>query len=457
MIKHVEIQNFRSIQNSKFSFSDSGLTVIVGANGSGKSNLVKSLQFISQINNDGLSLAIAAQGGALAVIPKAVDEKSINNVKTSIKYKILQRRPPGYPSNRNRPSGTHSIVIDWADSSDFTISEETVTYQEPIAVAKALESKDKDYEITNARKSSIRFTRDDKNIYMQSWPNFNGNNRQDYIRWIGLPEYLLKDIEYAHEFNKLISKIGSTFKKQGHGLDSKTSLIKWKKSLLNYSVQNTVFMNEASGIKRFDLQLTELRKAQQYKGKSNLSRLGDNLPSAVRLAKEDSSEDWERLLLALQELAPHITSLETNKLRTGQEYISFIENEVGRPVESWDSSDGTLRALAVLIALETHPEGNTIVIEEPELGLHPWAVSTIMEYARDVISRRNLQIVMTTHSQQVLQSINPEELVVTSRTEESGTEISRLSDFDSIDIGSLRQGDVGRMWVKGLLQGIPQY
>ena len=122
-------------------------------------------------------------------------------------------------------------------------------------------------------------------------------------------------------------------------------------------------------------------------------------------------------------------------------------------MESWVSSDGSLRAFAILLAIETAEVGSTLIVEEPEQNLHPWAVRYLMEHIRDAIDVRGIQVIITTHSQQVLETIQPEELLVASRDSDSGTRFRRLSQL--LPDNKIRMGEVGRLWVKGLLGGIP--
>jgi predicted ATPase len=139
---------------------------------------------------------------------------------------------------------------------------------------------------------------------------------------------------------------------------------------------------------------------------------------------------------------------------SGEEYVQFFERASGRPVESWNSSDGTLRALAILLALETAPETATLLIEEPEQGLHPWAIGTLVDHMRRVIAERNLQVVLTTHSQQVLDAVDPAEVLVATRTAGSGTQFKTIE--ATIGFHSIERGEVGRIWVSGALGGVPK-
>jgi len=177
----------------------------------------------------------------------------------------------------------------------------------------------------------------------------------------------------------------------------------------------------------------------------------------VRRLKSDPEKEasWHRILRTFGAVAPHVNSMASKSMRTGKEFVEFIETATGRGVESWESSDGTLRALAILIALESHPSWRTVLIEEPEQNLHPWAVRSIVDHIREVSEERHIQVVITTHSQQVLEGIKPEELLVTHRTQKDGTVFRNLTDlFPGRDI---KMGEIGQLWVQGLLGGVPSH
>ncbi len=63
-------------------------------------------------------------------------------------------------------------------------------------------------------------------------------------------------------------------------------------------------------------------------------------------------------------------------------------------------SDGTLRALGILVAAYQRPAPSLIAIEEPEASIHPGALGVILDVLHD--ARRSSQIVVTTHSPDVL-------------------------------------------------------
>jgi predicted ATPase len=180
------------------------------------------------------------------------------------------------------------------------------------------------------------------------------------------------------------------------------------------------------------------------------------MPSILRHLYSDSKSDasWERILSTLRTIAPHVEAVTSSSLRTGKEFVEFRERVTNRGIESWESSDGTLRALAILLALETSRSG-VVLIEEPEQNLHPWAVRTIVEHIRAVIEERKIQVILTTHSQQVLERAHPSEVLVVSRKEGEGTKFQTLQQV--LPNSNISMGEVGELWVQGLLGGVPSY
>ena len=86
MIKDLKIKNFKSVKESETHFLP--VTVFVGANGSGKSNIIKILQFISSIPQNGLELTVNTFGGINALLPKGLSSLEAKNAKIEFDYSI---------------------------------------------------------------------------------------------------------------------------------------------------------------------------------------------------------------------------------------------------------------------------------------------------------------------------------------------------------------------------------
>mgnify|MGYP003947330131 CR=1 FL=1 len=113
-------------------------------------------------------------------------------------------------------------------------------------------------------------------------------------------------------------------------------------------------------------------------------------------------------------------------------------------------SDGTLRFLALLAILLDPSPPPLVVIEEPELGLHPDTLPMIRDLLIEASSR--MQLVVTTHSTTLVDGFtdHPEAIVVCDRVD-GVTQMNRL---DAEKMAVWREhGSLGQLWVDGLIGG----
>jgi len=113
-------------------------------------------------------------------------------------------------------------------------------------------------------------------------------------------------------------------------------------------------------------------------------------------------------------------------------------------------SDGTLRYLAILTLLCDPSPPPLIVLEEPELGLHPDMLPTLARLLADASTRT--QLVVTTHAPGLVDAFsdNPEAILVCER-DENGTHIERL---DATHLAPwLEKYRLGELWARGQIGG----
>ncbi|GGK63448.1 chromosome segregation protein SMC [Sphaerisporangium melleum] len=114
-------------------------------------------------------------------------------------------------------------------------------------------------------------------------------------------------------------------------------------------------------------------------------------------------------------------------------------------------SDGTLRfiCLATLLSLPVLP--NLVVLDEPELGLHPYAIVQLAEMLR--AASRESQVLIATQSVTLMNQFEVEDLIVVERAEGASVfdrpDRTRLHDW-------LAEYSLGELWEKNLLGGRPQ-
>lgn len=174
-----------------------------------------------------------------------------------------------------------------------------------------------------------------------------------------------------------------------------------------------------------------------------LTRDGSNLASVVARMAHEGPDDLQTVQDYLRRIAPGIEGVEHVQV-ANKETLEFRQAVAGAR-HPWrfyanSMSDGTLRALGVLVALfqgEATPDQpvSFVGIEEPEAALHPAAAGLLFEALR--LASGSTQVVATTHSPQLLEdeSIEPSELLAVSS--EQG--VTRIGAIDARSREAMRE------------------
>lgn len=122
MITDLEILNFRSIQGGKVHLEP--LTVIVGANSTGKSNLVKALDFISDIAQYGIHDAVYKRGGFNEILPKQI--KNLNGLEIYFNFNINLDEPENWPKEFGKLTAKYELGIEQSRTGKIKIKRESL-------------------------------------------------------------------------------------------------------------------------------------------------------------------------------------------------------------------------------------------------------------------------------------------------------------------------------------------
>jgi predicted ATPase len=131
-------------------------------------------------------------------------------------------------------------------------------------------------------------------------------------------------------------------------------------------------------------------------------------------------------------------------------YIQVFFEENGFTIPATRLSDGTLRYLA-LLAILLHPNPPPLIcIEEPELGLHPDILPTLIDLLKEAAQKT--QIIITTHSSDLVDALSdmPEAVLVFDKYQGSTT-VTRLNKEDLADW--LEDYSLGQLWNRGHIGG----
>ena len=160
-----------------------------------------------------------------------------------------------------------------------------------------------------------------------------------------------------------------------------------------------------SGISVFNLNPEVMRQPQTPDAGELLRRDGANVASVLDRLGRSNSADEARIEDYLQLIVPGMRGVSKSDLGNW-ETLQFTQDspEAGRlwRFQAQSVSDGTLRALGVLVALfaGTGETLSTVGIEEPESALHPAAAGVLLDALRDASERR--QVIVTSHSPDLL-------------------------------------------------------
>jgi len=190
--------------------------------------------------------------------------------------------------------------------------------------------------------------------------------------------------------------------------------------------------------------------------RSNGSNLAAYLYRLKRSEGEDARAAWNLLEGLVRRVAPFIKTLDPDLVTPDQADASAVRlywsDERDHRFDVHDLSDGTLRAIALFAALTQPPSARPkfITIDEPELGLHPAAISIFAGLVRSASAHS--QILVATQSPALLDEFAPDEVVVAER---SGGETS-FARLDPKELEAwLEDYSLSELYDKNVLGGRP--
>ncbi len=148
-------------------------------------------------------------------------------------------------------------------------------------------------------------------------------------------------------------------------------------------------------------------------GNSVLSRDGANLSAvlyALSVGDEAERKSLARLLSQIRQLPDEPYEKFIFTVTDLDDVIFGLRERTGYTVDARSLSDGTLRTLAILTALETAQEGSRVIVEEFDNGLHPSRVGVLTSAIEKAIKRRNLRVLVTTHNPATMNNLTAEQI-----------------------------------------------
>jgi predicted ATPase len=182
---------------------------------------------------------------------------------------------------------------------------------------------------------------------------------------------------------------------------------------------------------------------------------GSNLPAFLYFFQERHPESFSLIRQTAQLVAPYFDSFQLEALNLDPESIRLEWRHAGseRLFDSSALSAGTLRfiALATLFLQPEKLRPSVILVDEPELGLHPYAIGLLGSLIKQ--ASVSTQVIVSTQSPQLLDRFNPEDVLVAERNEKHATSLRRLE--PGVLANWLEDYSLGQLWEKNELGGRP--
>jgi predicted ATPase len=239
----------------------------------------------------------------------------------------------------------------------------------------------------------------------------------------------------------------------GLNKNSKESVVKDINSGISYWVN--IYLSSFKIYHFHDTSITApLRSACQLNDNNSLKENGSNLPAFLYYLQERKNNDFLKIERTVRSIAPFFERFDLKPDRLQPEIIRLEWIEKSQPEVYFDArhfSDGTIRfiALATLLLQPNLPK--TIIIDEPELGLHPFAINKLAGLIRKASA--SSQIIISTQSVNLVDNFNPQDIITVDRFENQSI-FSRLEGNEPLK-DWLDKYTLGDLWTKNVIGGQP--
>jgi predicted ATPase len=197
-----------------------------------------------------------------------------------------------------------------------------------------------------------------------------------------------------------------------------------------------------------------MRKTAKVDDNDFLRPDGSNLAPFLYYLRERHGASYGLIQRTVQRVAPFFDDFRLKPLRLKPDDIK-LEWRHKRSDQYFDASslsDGTLRfiALATLLLQPQEYRPSVILVDEPELGLHPYAIEMLASLIRQ--ASVDTQVIVSTQSSLLVDHFEPKDVLVADRVD-GATKLTRL---DSAQLGAwLKDYSLGQLWEKNEFGGRP--
>jgi predicted ATPase len=350
MIDYIKIAGFKSIRDIDLELQP--INILIGANGSGKSNFISFFDFLNKLYDIKLAEYISMKGGADKILHKG--SKITSNLSFEISF---GERLNGYSA---------SLLM---GNDGFVFKDEYLLYKG-----------NKGWNISKYGKEAFIKKTDDFRA-----------------------KYVIRFLKSFRKYHFHDTSKNSPFSQMSH-------------------IENDIFY---------------------------LYEDGRNLAAYLYCIKDEDIILYNRIIKNIQSIAPFFSDFFFQPNSEGYLKLQWQDKYSSTVYSANDFSDGTLRfiALATLFMQPKIPE--TIIIDEPELGLHPFAITKLAGMIKSAAAK-GVQVIVATQSADLVNHFDAEQIITVDQVDGE----SQFNRLNSEELSHwLEEYNIGDLWQRSIIQG----
>lgn len=206
-----------------------------------------------------------------------------------------------------------------------------------------------------------------------------------------------------------------------------------------------------SGVKNLMLNSVSMRQPSRPGQTSRFDPNGSNLPWVVENLKNENPRLFKHWIEHIQTNLPDVKGINVIEREEDRHKYLKIKYDTGVSVPSWFLSDGTLRMLALTLLAYLKEDRNLYLIEEPENGMHPMAIESVLHSLMSVYTS---QVLIATHSLVALNILEPGHILCFARNKDGATDVVSGEEHPALAKYKAGSSDaLGVIFASGILGG----
>jgi len=177
-----------------------------------------------------------------------------------------------------------------------------------------------------------------------------------------------------------------------------------------------------------------------------------NLAAYLYVLQEKHPKEFKKIEMSVRSVAPFFECFQLKPDRINEEQIrlEWKERNSDMYLNAIHLSDGTLRFIALASLLLQPNMPKTIIIDEPELGLHPFAINKLSGLIKQASAQS--QIIISTQSINFIDNFEPENIITVDRKDNQS--VFNLQNSENLK-DWISEYSIGELWNKNVIGGRP--